>query len=335
MNPTPDASLLKLLRDASLHLAADDVCAQLGWAPSQLRERITDLRSAGYKFEEHPILGIKLAKAPDRLIADDLFPRNPAARLGRQIVVYEETASTNDAAARLGRAGAAEGLVILAEKQTGGRGRLGRRWESEAGQGIYLSLVVRPTIERQHWVNLTTWAAVAVAKAVEKIVPCEAWIKWPNDIYIDGRKVVGILSELHCDKNSNPFAIVGIGVNANQAEFPETIASRATSLRLVSGKAVDRREISLQILEELEGSYDNLGETFYEIVSEAERRSFLKGRWIRLEAGSSIIEGIAGGLDRNGALQITDADGMLHSVSSGEITVSAIAIENPRRTLGT
>ncbi len=327
MNPTLDAALLKLLRNATRHLTARDICAFLYWSPTQLQDRILALRSAGYEFEEHPHLGIKLEHSPDRLIADDLFPANESARIGRQIIVFQETASTNDIAAKLGSDGGTDGLVIFAEKQTGGRGRLGRRWESESGSGIYFSLLLRPEFEQPRWINLTTWAAVAVARAIEKVVPCDVRIKWPNDIYLNGKKAVGILSEMHSDKDSHPFAIVGIGVNVNQIEFPESIASKATSLREISGEKMDRRQVAVGILGALEETYEMAGHSFSQIVEEADRRSFLKGRWIRLEAGTSVVEGIAGGLDSSGALQIQENGGRIISVSSGEVTVSSIAME--------
>ena len=325
MNPTPDADLLRLLRNATLHLSASEVCDQLRWSPTQLNDRLIALRSAGYEIEEHPHLGIKLTGAPDRLIADDLFPPNEADRIGRRIMVFESTASTNDLAAKLGHDGEPDGLAIFAETQTGGRGRLGRRWESEPGQGLYFSLLIRPEFERHYWTELTTWAAVAVAKAIEQVGRCEAKIKWPNDIYLDGKKGVGILSEAHTDKYSMPFAIVGIGVNVNQVEFPPEIASIATSIRQVTGAKIDRRELVLRIFENLEESYHLVGHDFPQITAEADRRSFLKGKWVRLEAGASVVEGIAGELGPEGALQILQADGSIISVSSGEVTVSRIA----------
>lgn len=327
MNPTPDAALLRLLRNATLHLSAEEICDQLQWAPTQLRERLSELAQSGYLFEEHPLLGIKLAGAPDRLIADDLFPGSALAQIGSRILVFEELASTNDTAALLGREGAPHGLVVFSEKQTSGRGRLGRRWESEPHCGLYFTILLRPEIERQYWANLTTWAAVAMASAIERVVKREAKIKWPNDIYLEGKKAVGILSEAHLDKKNNPFAIVGIGVNVNQTEFPDSIATRATSLRQVAGEKIERRELVKATFEELESRYESIGAKFSDIVGEANCRSFLKGHWVRLEAGTSVVEGVAGELDPNsGGLNILQTNGQTVVVSSGEVTVSRIAM---------
>lgn len=318
---------MKLLRNATLHLSAGEICEHLHWSPTQLRDRLSVLRESGYAFEEHPLLGLKLAAAPDRLIADDLFPDDPLAQIGSRILVFEEIASTNDTAALLGREGAHHGLAIFAEKQTGGRGRLGRKWESEPHCGLYFTLLLRPEIERQYWANLTTWAAVAVAKAIEHMLPGEAKIKWPNDIYLAGKKAVGILSEAHLDKRSHSFAIVGIGVNVNQTEFPESIADKATSLRLIARKKLDRRELVIQIFKELEASYSCLDHRFANIVLEADRRSYLKGHWVRLEAGTAVVEGIAGDLDpASGGLKILQENGETMVVTSGEVTVSGIAL---------
>ena len=325
MNPTPDADLLRFLRNETQHCSLSEICEQLRWSPTQLADRLQVLRSVGYEIEEHPHLGIKLIGAPDRLIADDLFPPNEADRIGSRIMVFESTASTNDLAAKHGRDGEPDGLVIFAETQTSGRGRFGRRWESAPGEGLYFTLLLRPEFERHFWPQLTSWAAVGVAKAIEEVAACEAKIKWPNDIYLNGKKAVGILSEAHTDKHSEPFAIVGVGVNVNQQEFPPELSAIATSLRMEIGMKFDRRDLVVKIFQNLEETYHFLGAHFQEIVKEADRRSFLKGRWVRLEAGDSVVEGIAGTLDPNGALQIQQANGETVSVSSGEVTVSRIA----------
>ena len=147
-----------------------------------------------------------------------------ARRVGREILVLAETGSTNDVAAQLGRAGAPEGLVVFAERQTAGRGRLGRKWESAAHKGLWFSLLLRPTFALADWARLTTWAAVGIARGLEEALPgFRAAVKWPNDIYLLGKKAVGIL----CESVAGPggYAVVGIGVNVNHTreDFPQEL----------------------------------------------------------------------------------------------------------------
>ena len=153
--------------------------------------------------------------------------------LVREIVVFEETGSTNELVLQRGRQGADAGLIIFAERQNAGRGRFGRRWESAPHRGLWFSLLLRPALPLARWARLTTWAAVAVAAAVERVAGRRASIKWPNDVFLDGKKVAGILIESGTDGAGLPFAVVGIGVNVNHepSDFPPELGDRATSLK--------------------------------------------------------------------------------------------------------
>ena len=203
--------------------------------PRILAAEIASLRAAGYDIEEHPHLGCRLISAPDRIIADDLTGMLDGVTLARKILVFEKTGSTNDLVASMGRSGEPHGLVIFAEEQTAGRGRLGRRWESDSHRGLWFSLLLRPRFPHASWTRLTTWAAVAIAEALETASGCHTAIKWPNDIYIDGKKVTGILIESHFNKSQEPFAVLGIGVNVNHDHFPPDLAGKAASLKLAAG----------------------------------------------------------------------------------------------------
>ena len=183
-----DARILRVLRAASVHLPGADIARETDSTAQLIESRIAELRAAGYDIEKRPHLGYRFVAAPDRLIADDFAAALAGSRLAREILVFAKTGSTNDLAAKLGRGGAAEGLVIFAEQQTAGRGRLGRRWQSESHKGLWFSLLLRPRFALPLWTRLTTWAAVAVAEGIEETVKCRAMIKWPNDIYVDGKK---------------------------------------------------------------------------------------------------------------------------------------------------
>ncbi len=314
-----DARILRSLRASQMHLTAAALAAQTGSDPASLIARLGGLRAAGYAIEEHPHLGFRMISAPDRLIADDLSAMLDGSALVREILVLKETGSTNDVVAEMARKGAQEGLVVFAETQTAGRGRLGRRWESASHEGLWFSVLLRPQFPLATWARLTTGAAVAVARGIEAVVPCRAMIKWPNDIFIEGKKIVGILIESQMDKGG--FAVVGIGVNVNQLEFPEAISQTAASLRQVAGHPVERQRVAVSILSQLAALYAKLASAFPEVVAEAAARSYLQGRWVQAVSGNEVLAGIAGGLDENGALQLRQADGTLIALSAGEITL--------------
>ena len=248
-------------------------------------------------------------------------------RIGREIVVVEETGSTNDVAAQLGRAGVADGLVIFAECQTAGRGRLGRKWESAAQRGLWFSLLLRPAFALADWSRLTTWAAVGIARGLEEALPgCRAAVKWPNDIYLAGKKAVGIL----CESVAGPggYAVVGIGVNVNQTreDFPEELLAKATSLREVAGGApLDRHAVAAALLRALDALYPALETDFASVVAEAQARSFLVGRRLTVHAPQETYEATAEGLEADGSLRVRCDEGRTRIVSGGEVSVSAVA----------
>lgn len=320
-----DARLLAALRASQVHLPATDLAGQLATPLALVEARLRELREAGFEIEERPGLGFRLLHSPDRLIADDLHSRLGSCDLAREIVVFTETASTNDSAMQRGRQGASGGLVIFAERQTAGRGRFGRAWASASHRGLWFSLLLRPTLPYSAWPRLTTWAAVSLAAAIENSLGLPAAIKWPNDIYLSGRKIAGILAESGVDVNGQPFAVVGIGVNVNQnpADFPPELAGKAASLSMVTGRFIDRPTFAANLLRELDTRLPQLASAFSELIAEASRRSLLLGRWVQVQSGHSIIEGRAEELDADGQLLLRSNDGALHRLSAGEVTIIA------------
>jgi BirA family biotin operon repressor/biotin-[acetyl-CoA-carboxylase] ligase len=320
---TLDHRLLQTLRAAGVHLPLAELARQLGTTAVTVRARIAELQAAGFEIEEHPTLGCRLIAAPDRLIADDLAERLGECSLVRELVVFEETGSTNELVLQRGRSGAAPGLVVFAERQTAGRGRFDHRWESASHRGLWFSLLVQPALPLDQWSRLTTWAAVAAAAAIERTSDQRASIKWPNDVFVGEKKVAGILIESGTDPAGKPFAVVGIGVNVNHepADFPPELAGRATSLRLVAGHTFDRSQLAATLLVELNARLPRLGPAFPELVAEASARSLLFGRWVQLRTGAHLHEGMAEALDASGQLIVRAVDGTAQSCIAGEVTV--------------
>ena len=197
------------------------------------------------------------AESVDRLIADELQARFACATIGRQIIVLEQTASTNDAILQVATANSNAGLVLFAEHQTAGRGRRGNRWESAAGKGLWFSILLRPKIQINDSAQLTIWAIEAIADVIRTELSLEPAIKLPNDIQVHGRKVAGVLVEMRAQEKAPHLAIVGIGINVNQSmeDFPPELQSRAISLALALHRPVDRQKFAVAVLQNLDRTY--------------------------------------------------------------------------------
>jgi BirA family transcriptional regulator, biotin operon repressor / biotin---[acetyl-CoA-carboxylase] ligase len=203
----------------------------------------------------------------DRLTADELRAQLHCAVIGQQIIVLEQTSSTNDAILEVTwPQGAAvssppsrsnEGLVLFAEHQTAGRGQRGNRWESAAGKGLCFSILLRPKIEINDSARLTIWATEAISDVIRTELSLEPAIKLPNDIQVHGRKVAGVLVEMRAQENAPHLAIVGIGINVNQSaeDFPLELRNRAISLAMALQRRVDRRNFAAALLRNLDRTY--------------------------------------------------------------------------------
>ena len=194
---------------------------------------------------------------PDGLVAEELQADLASGVIGREIVVLEQTGSTNDAILQIANANSKEGLVVFAEHQTAGRGQRGNRWESAAGKGLWFSILLRPKIDLASSPQLTAWAAQAVSGAIQNEFSLTPTIKPPNDVQIDGRKIAGVLVEMRAQEKAAHLAIAGIGVNVNQSreDFPKELQSRAISLAMALGKQIDRQSFAVALLRKLDRTY--------------------------------------------------------------------------------
>jgi len=197
------------------------------------------------------------AEMSDRLIADELQTHSARATIGRQIIVLQQTSSTNDAILQVATANSNEGLVLFAEHQTAGRGQRGNRWESAAGKGLWFSILLRPGIQIDESGRLTIWAIEAVSDVIRTEFSLEPAIKLPNDVRLSGRKVAGVLVEMRAQEKAPHLAVVGIGINVNQSleDFPPELQSRAISLAMALGRPVDRRQLGVAVLRYLDRTY--------------------------------------------------------------------------------
>jgi BirA family transcriptional regulator, biotin operon repressor / biotin---[acetyl-CoA-carboxylase] ligase len=197
------------------------------------------------------------AEMPDRLVAGRLQNDLGTAVIGREIIVLEQTASTNDAILQIANANPKEGLVVFAEHQTAGRGQRGNRWESATGKGLWFSILLRPKLDLASSPRLTAWAAEAISGAIQNEFSLTSALKPPNDVQIDGHKVAGVLVEMRAREKAAHLAIAGIGVNVNQSreDFPSELQSSAISLAMALGRQVDRHSFAIALLRNLDRTY--------------------------------------------------------------------------------
>ncbi len=242
------------------------------------------------------------------------------SRLGGAILRFDSLPSTNDLARELAAQGAPEGVSILAREQTRGRGRQGRGWVSPMGQGLYLSVILRPPLAPAPATILTLAAAVAVAETLSVDYALAVDIKWPNDIQARGKKICGILIETAIEKSQLDYAVLGIGVNLGQREFPGELQGVATSLAIESGQPVTPDEFAAPLLRRLEAWYRiALGQPSEIIARWQALSSYANGCAVRVENGDSVVEGMTRGLSPVGALIVEMASGERREIVAGEI----------------
>jgi BirA family biotin operon repressor/biotin-[acetyl-CoA-carboxylase] ligase len=325
-----DVDILRAMRQAAGgSVSGAELSHSLGVSRAAIWARVQDLRSLGYDIEASPHQGYRMLSAPDLLHADDLLSRlGPVRVIGRDIRVFQETTSTNDVAEKLARDGAKEGVVVFAESQTKGRGRLGRKWISPPGKGLWFSVLLRPTLRPEEATRLTIVAATALRRAIALATRLEPEIKWPNDILIRGRKTAGILTEMHAEPDQVKYLVLGMGVDVNleAAEFPPELHKSATSLRVETGKLVDRPDLARCILEELDAEYLRLTSgRFAEVADEWESHCSTLGRQVSIRLGERLLRGRAEALGEDGALLVRSEHGRLEPVIGGDVTLEKLS----------
>jgi BirA family biotin operon repressor/biotin-[acetyl-CoA-carboxylase] ligase len=313
--------LNKLHRARAEFVPLSELCAESALTAGDVAAEVELWRKLGYVIEAHPHHGYRLVQTPDRLIADDLRSRLNTKIIGSEIIVFQQTTSTNDAVLRLGCGGFAEGLVVFAETQTAGRGRHGRVWSSPNGKGLWFSVLLRPLFGAAAAGRITVAASVAVAQALRHVGGVDARIKWPNDIVVNGRKLVGILTEWQGDMRPGPFAALGIGIDVNcrREDFPVDMSGSATSLLIETGAHHDRSALAAEILSGLDRLYRASHDQFDDVVSQWASLNMTLGHHLTVRIGTRTCEGFAQGLDGDGALLLRRDNGQIERILSGDI----------------
>ena len=316
------AGLLTLLAEnATIIISGARIAKEIGVSRSTVWRWVERLRGLGVKVKGQPASGYFLEQVPDILTPNMLKQRLKGSLFGKRIYHFFKTDSTNRVALELGHAGEPEGAVVLAEEQTAGRGRAGRVWSSERAAGIYVTLLLRPKLAPVQAPLLTMMAGLSAHAAVEAVTGLAVDLKWPNDLIIRGKKVGGILTEMHAEPGQVRFVIVGIGLNVNQEKFPGELASIATSLRLETGKPQSRMELLVRLLREFESDYNRmLREGVASVVKRFEViSSYAHGKRVRVTNGTESYLGTTAGLGPEGLLQVERDDGRVVTVIAGDV----------------
>lgn len=321
--------ILEMLKRADGNfISGEDLAANFDVSRAAVWKHINKLRETGYNIVSRENCGYSLQELPDLLLPENILPElnTKVIAVDKSRMIYLEcTESTNKFAKKIAAEGAPEGTVIVAEEQTGGKGRLERDFLSPKSKGILFSLILRPNCLPKDAPKFTLLAAVALVKAMEKF-NLQAGIKWPNDIMFDGRKVVGILTEMSAEIERVNYIVIGIGINANirREEFPENIRNIAASLYEMNGnKKISRINFFCAVLEELDKLYRETNLNGFEKIFELWRKyNITLNREVKVISAESgeIFFGKAVDIDEDGAL-IVEVDGKRKKVYAGDVSI--------------
>ena len=318
--------ILKMLRETDGYISGQELCNKFGVSRTAIWKVMKQLKEAGYNIEAQQNKGYHIVSAPDVMDAAELKSIWKPKWVGCEILYFDSIDSTNTKAQELAEKGYPSGTLVVADKQIAGKGRRGRNWESPSGCGIFMTLMLKPDINPNNASMLTLVSALAVAKALADITGKDAKIKWPNDIIINGKKLVGILTEMSSELDNIHYVVIGIGINVNTDDFPENIASVAASMHVITGAYYKRAEIIADTWKAFEKYYDLFVQTenLALMVDAYNQRLVNMDRRVMIEERGHRYEGTARGIDAEGALLVERDDGTTTSVISGEVSVRGV-----------
>ena len=317
--------VLAFLKEQEEYRSGEEISQKLGVTRAAIWKAIKKLQADGYEIESSTKKGYKLLSSPNVITPSEIKHNLCTEVLGQDIYYKEEIDSTNNQAKVLAREGAKEGHLIIAEHQSQGKGRLGRSWQSPAGTGIWMSLILRPHILPKYASQLTLIAGLSMCEVIQEITGLEAKIKWPNDIVVNGKKVCGILTEMSAEMESINYIILGIGVNVNMAYFPEELPY-ASSLAIEGKKEYSRKAIIKAFLEKFEIDYKAYKKQpdLTSIMERYEKNCITLNRKVKLLVSHEEVIAKATGISNEGELLVTLEDGTMKVVSSGEVSVRGL-----------
>ncbi len=334
------AEILSILRKSNSYVSGQTLCNRLGVSRTAVWKAVQQLKDEGYEIEAVTNKGYRLVQIPDVLTAVELqsqmlsvsdnavAPDGGNSAIGSHIEALESVDSTNNYAKKIAENGAQHGTLVIAEQQTGGKGRRGRSWVSPKGSGIWMSYILRPQMYPDRASMLTLAAAMATAAGIRKALEAHnlsalCQIKWPNDIVLNGRKIVGILTEMSAEPDCVNYVVVGIGINVNITNFPEELQKTATSLLLETGVSFLRSSIVVDISGYFKQYYHIFMKThdFSALAEEYNAMLVNCGREVMIDEKNGQLTGTAEGIDAFGRLLVRTASGETKQIIAGEVSV--------------
>jgi BirA family biotin operon repressor/biotin-[acetyl-CoA-carboxylase] ligase len=322
MEQSNEELVLAFLADGGEEYTSGEALSdKLGLSRTAVWKHVESLRHKGYRIEAVPARGYRLLEIPDRLTSLELTPLLTTHDIGRVIHYRERLDSTNDLASKLASEGAFHGEVVVADEQTAGKGRRGRKWASPGGVNLYFSVVLRPELPPHRAPELTLLAAVAAAEVLRE-AGAQVRIKWPNDLHLGERKIAGILTELSAEPDRIHFAVLGMGVNLNSApsDYPEEIGEMAVSLAEARGRRVPRAPFAVALWARLEQWLEVHADRGFAPVRAAWREmSSTLGQQVLVQTGERELQGVAEDIDDSGALILRTANGAAERIVAGDV----------------
>lgn len=322
------SELLKMLRETDGYISGQQLCNHFGVSRTAVWKVIQQLKEEGYEIEAVKNKGYRIGSTPEIMTAEEIGSRLHTKWMARNCIHLDSVDSTNNYAKRIAEEGAADGTLVMAELQTGGKGRRGRSWSAAKGSNVMMTLLLRPKIRPEHASRLTLLMAMAVADGIRRVTGLEAGIKWPNDVVVHGKKVCGILTEMSTEVDYINHVVIGTGINVNQKleEFPEEIRETASSLYVELGSQVSRAALTVAVMESLERYYELFLQTedLSALYEDYNRICVNCGHEIRVLEPGNEYTGTTDGIDENGELVVRKTDGTVTRVYAGEVSVRGL-----------
>lgn len=319
--------VLSSLRNGNGFISGEKISEQFGVSRAAVNLAVKALREEGYDIKSVTNRGYRLVSSPDVLNEGEIMSYLPKERMDR-VLCLDKVDSTNIYLKKIAEEGAGAGQVVIADEQTAGRGRRGRKFVSPKACGIYISYLMRPTVEAAESVSLTAHAAVAVARAIKSVTDADCKIKWVNDLVLNKKKICGILTELSVEAESghiqNIVVGIGINVNAKKESFPDEIKDIATSLYAETGKKVCRAALAAEIIKELDILSEHDFKEMEEYLTEYRERSVTVGNKIKVLKGDEVKLGKALKINDDYTLTVEYESGVTDILIAGEVSVHGL-----------
>lgn len=318
--------ILKILRNTDGYLSGQELCEQLGISRTAVWKYMKQLKEEGYEIQSVQNKGYCLMEVPDVLGESEIKSRMETQWVGQRVYFYEKIDSTNTQAKRLAEEDAPSGTLVVSDCQVKGKGRRGRVWTSPKGEAIYMTILLRPQIRPDRASMVTLVMGLSVVQAIRNVLGLETSIKWPNDVVLNRKKLVGILTEMSAQMDYIEYLVIGTGINANMTAFSEELKDKATSLRMEMGRPVNRAALIAESMKCFEKNYEIFEKTqdLSGLMEDYQAVLANLNQPVRVLEPGHEYSGIARGINERGELLVEREDGTVTAVYSGEVSVRGL-----------